>query len=88
MHLELNFEFYCLPIGYWLPLWVDPAEKVDAVTLLYYMAPWAAGIVLVAALLSEGLKPFRLLDPRLLVAGTAETSSTGNVNLSPAQACF
>lgn len=36
-------------------------DKMDSVTLLYYMAPWAAGMLSVMAMATEGLEPLRLL---------------------------
>jgi len=40
---------------------LSSGERMDSVTLLYYMAPWAAGLLQLAALFVEGLEPFRLL---------------------------
>jgi len=36
-------------------------EKLDSVTLLYYMAPWAAALLMVMALFLEGAQPVMLL---------------------------
>lgn len=36
-------------------------DKMDSVTLLYYMAPWAAGFLGVVAMASEGIEPLTLL---------------------------
>jgi len=36
-------------------------EKVDSVTLLYYMAPWAAVMLSAVAVFSEGVDPLRML---------------------------
>lgn len=41
---------------------LTPAEKLDAVTLLYFMAPWSAAFLFAMGLLSEGLKPLLLLQ--------------------------
>jgi len=42
---------------------LDPGEKIDSVTLLCYMAPWAAALLLAMAVFTEGLEPFTLLLP-------------------------
>jgi len=36
-------------------------EKVDSVTLLYYMAPWAALLLSAVAVVSEGSQPLRMI---------------------------
>jgi len=40
---------------------LTPEEKLDAVTLLYYMAPWAALFLFLMGLCVEGFKPILLL---------------------------
>lgn len=40
-------------------------EKMDSVTLLYYMAPWAALVLFIMALFSEGLEPLEMLNPEI-----------------------
>merc|ERR1719329_186316 len=42
-------------------------DRLDAVTLLYYMAPWAAAVLSVLGLFSEGLEPWTLLISGLQV---------------------
>merc|ERR1711908_259799 len=42
---------------------LDPSEKIDSVTLLCYMAPWAALLLLSTAACTEGIEPFSLLWP-------------------------
>jgi len=37
------------------------SEMFDAVTLLYYMAPWAAALLMVLSLCVEGMKPITIL---------------------------
>eukprot|EP00427_Karlodinium_veneficum_P011773 CAMPEP_0169084808 /NCGR_PEP_ID=MMETSP1015-20121227/12823_1 /TAXON_ID=342587 /ORGANISM="Karlodinium micrum, Strain CCMP2283" /LENGTH=400 /DNA_ID=CAMNT_0009144851 /DNA_START=515 /DNA_END=1717 /DNA_ORIENTATION=+ len=44
---------------------LDPSERLDSVTLLFYMAPFAAGLLFVFSLISEGLEPYSLLIPKL-----------------------
>jgi len=44
-------------------LLVDPAERLDSVTLLYYMSPHAALLLFIASLIFEGVAPIRLLLP-------------------------
>jgi len=46
-------------------LLVDPSERLDSVTLLYYMAPYAALLLFVLSLCTEGAKPYTILFPRL-----------------------
>lgn len=41
-------------------LMADPADKLDAVSLLYYMAPHAGGMLIVVSLATEGLRPFTI----------------------------
>jgi len=40
---------------------LSSAEKMDSVTLLYYMSPWAAAFLMILAASSEGTKPFELI---------------------------
>jgi drug/metabolite transporter (DMT)-like permease len=64
-------------------LLVDPSEKMDSVTLLYYMAPYAAGLIGIAALCSEGLTPFTLLNPRLSWSDdSSEEPSSGTAKVT------
>lgn len=37
------------------------ADKMDSVTLLFYMAPWSAAFLFVTALLTEGVEPYKML---------------------------
>lgn len=54
---------------------------MDSVTLLYYMAPWAAGLLQLAAFCVEGAEPFRLLTRGFMSApgieGLREAPVTG-----------
>lgn len=44
---------------------LDPKSKaLDSVSLLYFLAPWTAGILIILSLLCEGLDPWRMLIPR------------------------
>mmetsp|Transcript_6231 Transcript_6231/g.14189 ORF Transcript_6231/g.14189 Transcript_6231/m.14189 type:complete len:356 (-) Transcript_6231:199-1266(-) len=53
---------------------LNSAEKsLDSVTLLYYMAPWAAGLLMLMALFSEGLDPIVLLLSGLYQPGVVVT---------------
>jgi len=38
----------------------DPADKLDAVSLLFYMAPHAGAMLIIVSLLTEGLHPFTI----------------------------
>lgn len=40
---------------------LTPEKKLDAVTLLYYMAPWSAAFLFIGSLSLEGTKPLMLL---------------------------
>jgi solute carrier family 35 protein E4 len=62
---------------------LDPSERLDSVTLLYYMAPFAAALLLIFSLLSEGLEPYVLLMPKLRVSPIEgpPTHGTGTVVL-------
>mmetsp|Transcript_46282 Transcript_46282/g.110132 ORF Transcript_46282/g.110132 Transcript_46282/m.110132 type:complete len:370 (+) Transcript_46282:127-1236(+) len=65
-------------------LLTDPSEKLDAVTLLYYMAPHAGLLLLVASLLFEGLGPLQLLVPfSRLASGAPTPAAVGRVSGVP-----
>lgn len=51
-------------------------EKMDSVTLLYYMSPWAALFLLVLAGFSEGAEPLVLLLDGLLGSGRVGSATT------------
>jgi len=38
-------------------------QKLDSITLLFYLAPWAGGFLLLLSLLCDGLEPYRMLLP-------------------------
>lgn len=71
-------------------------EKIESVTLLYYMAPYAAAVVQLMALCSEGLAPFELLalGARDLLTGSQANDANGVLYvslllaLSGLNACF
>jgi len=57
---------------------LQTGEKMDSVTLLYYMAPWSAAILLVLGFCVEGLEPILFLARGLNLAfldGFGEASS-------------
>lgn len=56
---------------------LDPSEKMDSVTLLYYMAPFSAGLLFVVSLCLEGAEPYTLLMPRLRWNSAEAPSVTG-----------
>jgi len=39
-------------------------QKLDSITLLFYLAPWAGGFLLLMSLVCEGLEPYRMLLPQ------------------------
>mmetsp|Transcript_116739 Transcript_116739/g.355171 ORF Transcript_116739/g.355171 Transcript_116739/m.355171 type:complete len:340 (-) Transcript_116739:95-1114(-) len=53
---------------------LGPSEKLDSVTLLYYMAPWSAALLLVFGLVAEGTEPLTLLLGGLRGRGTSGTA--------------
>lgn len=55
-------------------------EKMNSVTLLYYMSPWAAMVLFIMALFSEGLEPLVMLIPDFDVTETGVgKTGTGHV---------
>lgn len=44
---------------------LDSSEKMDSVTLLYYMAPFSAALLFGISLVLEGVEPYTLLMPKL-----------------------
>jgi len=59
-------------------------EKVDSVTLLYYMAPWAAALLAGVAAFSEGLEPVRMITrglPGLAAWSAPKDRLTGSTNV-------
>jgi len=45
-------------------LLVDPADKVDSITLLYFMAPWAGIFLMFTSVVLEEGEPFMIFFPR------------------------
>lgn len=52
-------------------------DKLDAVTLLYYMAPWAAAVLSVLGLFLEGIEPWTLLFSGLYADPMSGSNVTG-----------
>lgn len=66
---------------------LDPkAKALDSVSLLYFLAPWTAGFLIVLSLLCEGLDPWRLLIPQENQAGLGRLYLL--LVLSAINACF
>lgn len=56
------------------------SKGMDSVTLLYYMSPWAAALLLLMALFTEGIQPLMLLAAGLpLAPGDAPATGTLSV---------
>mmetsp|Transcript_35298 Transcript_35298/g.82410 ORF Transcript_35298/g.82410 Transcript_35298/m.82410 type:complete len:362 (-) Transcript_35298:62-1147(-) len=73
-------------------LLVDPADKLDSVTLLYYMAPFAGAILGVASLILEGIEPITIFFPDSWEGNPVPTTGIerlfGLLTMSGLNACF